>query len=1264
MVAHADPDAFRLAPETAKTLTEDAFDFALALDMSASAADKLGFFIARNALYTAGMVILAIQADRAGFSEAIGPRVTAKLMPQLRAYVVANAGAAALLPAPEPALARALEIPRVSAGKPTKPLTLRETVQLAAAARGVPHALEVHFRALSREAFVAAGIPMMRFDPSAPATVGDLLESFEHRTVGVARASLVKLLEQWMEALLEPLRIYESFLALEDTPLPEGSPFAAADALVDAAVRRSSSSREWPWMPWSFRVDSGPGVLVIRPSARDEYFSNDIVFSLESWPRLGDDVAHKPAGALRALRRLFRSPDDPALAALLAWVQAPRWPRFFELLDRSLQRVPKPLTTAGDTRLAFRLQLTARHVGFDFALQKQGRGGAWSRGAKPGRDFERDVESIADAADRRVLDAFAVESRGESYRFAMGRLKHYGRIFDAALGHPRVFVNDAPTALRRVTAAVEFVEVGRELEVRIRLGRHTRMLAEVTLCDDEPLVLDRVSEPGVLAFAHLPHAAHRLLSTFRDRPTSLPEASWPELLKRLETLGSAIPAILPPDLEGEPLEIGVTPVIEFAVDDASALSVGLAAQVHGHVKRLDPGEGSPRLYVQIAGKRHVIVRDLDGELAGLHATAAALSLADRAVDPVGAGRSFLATELDAVLGIIESAEKLGDRVEVRWASSQVRLHGPIGSGAVRLRVGAAGGYLTIGGDATVDEETVALLDIAGAVRRGDRFVRVAPGHFARISEELRAKLAPVADVAKDTKGGLLEVAAAALPFIGELVEATSSEKIQKNILTRLEQWRSARTASFDPPEHLRAVLRPYQAEGFAWLARLAAWGSGAILADDMGLGKTVQAIALLEHRAPQGPALVIAPTSVGPNWESELARFGVNLRVRVYRGPHRALELENLGKNDVLVTSWDLAVRDEETLSAIPFATVVFDEAQSAKNAATRRATMACNLQASFRLALSGTPIENHLGELWSIFSFTLPGLLGTKEQFRQRFASPIERDHSSERREVLAALVKPFVLRRTKELVEKDLPSLTETTSWVELSGDERLLYEAMRREALASLEAKVGSGTDQILFLSWLTRLRQMACHPRLALTSSEVPSSKLAAVVEVIDALRAEKHRMLVFSQFTQHLALVRAELEAARVPFQYLDGSTPADQRKRSIEAFQKGEGEVFLLSLKAGGVGINLTAASHVLHLDPWWNPAVEEQATDRAHRIGQTKPVTSIRFVSRGTVEEAIVGVRERKRELAAAVLDGTDVAAKLSQAELLDLMRAGFNQD
>nr|MDQ3037864.1 DEAD/DEAH box helicase [Myxococcota bacterium] len=489
--------------------------------------------------------------------------------------------------------------------------------------------------------------------------------------------------------------------------------------------------------------------------------------------------------------------------------------------------------------------------------------------------------------------------------------------------------------------------------------------------------------------------------------------------------------------------------------------------------------------------------------------------------------------------------------------------------------------------------------------------------------------------------------------------------VDEGALQADEQWKRLRArlssgtlADAEVPEELRATLRDYQRTGFLWLARLASLESGAVLADDMGLGKTVQALALLVHRASEGPALVIAPTSLGDNWAREAERFAPSLRVRVHRGGgrHAALESDPPGPGDVLVASYDVVALDVDALSSIQLATLVLDEAQSVKNPEALRTKAVRELRARVRIALTGTPLENRLSELWSIVSIVHPGLLGPWEHFRARFAQPIERDHDAERLAALAALVRPYLLRRTKEVVTPELPPRIEILREVELSDAERRLYDAERASAIAAL-GEAGEA-QRFRVLASITRLREIACDASLVVPDAGVTSSKLAALIDLVDELEGAGRKVLVFSQFVRLLERVAILLRARNTSYLQLDGSTPAAERARRVERFQAGEATVFLLSLKAGGTGLNLTTADTVVHLDPWWNPAVEDQASDRAHRIGQDKPVTIVRLVAKDTIEQAVLALHDAKRALTRGVLEGADAAGALSAVDLLDLIR------
>ena len=363
---------------------------------------------------------------------------------------------------------------------------------------------------------------------------------------------------------------------------------------------------------------------------------------------------------------------------------------------------------------------------------------------------------------------------------------------------------------------------------------------------------------------------------------------------------------------------------------------------------------------------------------------------------------------------------------------------------------------------------------------------------------------------------------------------------------------------------------------------------------------------------------------------------------------------------DVLVTSYGLLNLESALLSEKPWQMAVLDEAQAIKNAGTKRAQASMMLQAEFRLALTGTPVENYLEELWSLFHFINPGLLGSLESFRKRFALPIERGDKSAR-QALKALVAPFILRRTKSAVLTELPARTEQTILVDLDDDERALYEALRRRAIERIENLPGDagGQRKIHILAEITRLRRACCHPSLAAPeASGMEGAKLSLFLELVDELLRNRHKALVFSQYVGFLDIVRKALDERGIAYKYLDGQTPAREREKRVNAFQAGEGDLFLISLKAGGTGLNLTAADYVIHLDPWWNPAVEDQASDRAHRIGQQRPVTIYRLAVAGTIEQGILGLHKDKRQMAAELLDGSEASAKLSDEELIGLLR------
>ena len=451
-----------------------------------------------------------------------------------------------------------------------------------------------------------------------------------------------------------------------------------------------------------------------------------------------------------------------------------------------------------------------------------------------------------------------------------------------------------------------------------------------------------------------------------------------------------------------------------------------------------------------------------------------------------------------------------------------------------------------------------------------------------------------------------------------------------------------------PPPNLRTTLRPYQHQGLSWLVFLREAGLGGILADDMGLGKTVQTLAFLLLEKNEGrlkrPALIVSPTSVLPNWEAELQRFAPDLRVLRLHGPERKARFAQVSEYDVLLTTYPLLARDEEFWRQQPLHAIILDEAQAIKNPKSRGAIVAAQLRADVRLALTGTPVENNLEELWSLFNVLNPGFLGDLKTFRRRFRTPIEKRGDTARMKLLKRRIRPLVLRRSKEEVVRELPPKTEITEYVALEGAQRDLYETIRlmmNEKVRRAIAEKGLERARIEVLDALLKLRQVCCDPRLVKLPAARKvkgSAKLHRLMEMLPELIAEGRRILLFSQFTSMLDLIRPELEKHKIDYVEITGKTK--DRKIPVERFQAGDVPLFLISLKAGGSGLNLTAADTVIHYDPWWNPAVENQATDRAHRIGQDKPVFVHRLIVKNSVEEAIEQLKQKKAELAASLLE------------------------
>lgn len=983
--------------------------------------------------------------------------------------------------------------------------------------------------------------------------------------------------------------------------------------------------------------------------------------------RVECNCANRQRGCVHALALVDTILDllDDSARAAEAWRIAeellrPSWARALKELELFEAEVTKP-------RAAIEVWWLIEHelgtLTVAPLVKKQTRRGSLSTGARMTAvrlmEEHREQLSEVDLQIAEHLASWAPASRAAG--------TYPSRAFLSLVGHPRVALElhpEEPIEVKRVPLGFTALSAAEHirLEPSIEGERFSPKLLGALLrsfVPGEPLFTVEEQRARCLLI-DVSEEARRMWSVLEKHGDQFPPESHEQLLERLSRLEARLPLVVPHTLKGRELPTEMTTVVRLRLLPDMALELELFVRAGPGAPLYHPGVGPRDVLLSRGGERAYVRRKLLTEEERARAAIASLPLATAEEGPP---LCFRIGDVDAALELVAALQKPIPGLEAEWIDEKPFIASSAGPELLKVQLERKKDWFGLSGELKVEAGRLELAVLLDAARRQKRFVRVDANRWVELSDTLRQRLLAVADHTFIGKNRV-EISPGAVPAIRALLDAGAQVEVAPAWQLLTERLASSLSLKPKPPAALRATLRDYQVEGHAWLSRVAAWGAGACLADDMGLGKTVQALALLLDRSRLGPALVLAPTSVAFNWIQELQRFAPSLRPVLYaEQPDRLKCLTKLKKNDVLIVSYGLLVRDAASLSAISFATLVVDEAQALKNPSTRRSRAARQLNAGFRVALSGTPLENHLGELWSLFAVVFPGLLGSWEQFRERFVGPIERGKDPSAGAALSRVIQPFLLRRTKQEVARELPPRTEIQVPVALSEEEWTLYEDARLAAVAELSSQgKGLRNEQQRFqvLAALTRLRLLASHPRLYDGQSAVASSKMRRFLELLEELRSEGHRALVFSQFTSHLELVREELERAHFTYQYLDGATPAAERAKRIQAFQEGAGEVFLISLMAGGTGINLTAADYVIHLDPWWNPAVEDQATDRAHRIGQTRPVTVYRLVARGTIEEQILSLHSDKRALVAGVLEGKDVAARLTTKDLLALLEGG----
>ena len=984
---------------------------------------------------------------------------------------------------------------------------------------------------------------------------------------------------------------------------------------------------------------------------RSEY--DNAIDQLRAWAKRATDNGYGPlASELNAtLAAIAREPRSPREAddreSLVSSFHAPTaWEAAIAGLDTIVDDVPPEAIAAAQGRaLLWELRVRAG-VG---ELSPRIRESARARKGKPvalNRLLAGDEDCLSDE-DQRVLGAAEPEQRAPTIR---GKHKPRAlilgdRALSALVGHPRVIDPDGkPLAVER-----------RQPKLRTR-RKHGKVLVELTPTElnDRALLCMKSGSDRVLIYERTPALA-RVAEVLRGK-LEVPEQGVERLARTLARLSVSAAIEIEGDLtpEAERVEADPRPVLLLEWDGETLRVRARVAPLGLVGVHLKPGVGNPMTSAQVPDKGGGLrmlrcQRDLAEEHRGLAALERGCPTLMSYAETTTA---WCIPGIPDSLEIMAELGRLGDAVVLAWPEGRA-LRPPIERDLTHLRVAVSSGQSWLEIDAKLELEPGVVLSFRELIdaRAGQRFVALGQDRFLALSERLRWQLDALQNLGTRKAEGL-RATPAMLPvldgFAGVSFDAIARE--------RLERLRTINDARPRLPRGFQAKLRDYQREGYTWLWRLAEAGLGACLADDMGLGKTIQALALLSQRASKGPALVVCPTSVVVNWVNETEKFAPTLRTTILAdASDRASALAQAGRRDLIVCSYGLLVTETEALASIEFGAVVFDEAHALKNEETKRSRAARKLQTEFCLGLTGTPIENRVEELWGLFRVLVPGLLGSKAHFDERFAKPIARGQP-ERATQLRALLEHFILRRTKGQVLAELPPRTDISVCVPQAPAARAYYEALRQRAVDTVE-NGDKRKKRFRILAEITRLRQAAVDPRLLDAHTAPAGAKIDALIELVLALREEGHRALVFTQFLGSMALLRERFATAEIEYLEIDGSTSATERGRRVEAFQAGEADVFVLSLRAGGVGINLTAADYVLHLDPWWNPAVEDQATDRAHRIGQTRPVTVYRLISEGTIEEKILALHGRKRDLADGLLAGLERSDALNIDELMALL-------
>lgn len=938
----------------------------------------------------------------------------------------------------------------------------------------------------------------------------------------------------------------------------------------------------------------------------------------------------------------------------------------WELCLKALTQINTPTgsspTPESSQRLIWLLSVNGQGWNITPKEQKVNAKGVWSKGRaialKRLHQSHGSMEHLT-AQDQRISSCIEAEYEDRYSYYYSVEYDFTQQAIAELVGHPLVFWENAPEI------KVEVIEG--EPEILVKQTSHDDLVIELSpkIDGSQDYIVQKETLTRVKVIAVKPE--HRRIATILGAKNSLnvPLEAKERVLEAINSISSLV--TVHSDIGGGNEAIAEVPSSAMPHLQLFPLNAGLNLKLLARPfdavgPYFAPGKGGSTVIAEIEGTRTLTTRDLLAETERAQKVIDSCSVLQE-IPPENF--EWILDDPEDCLELLLSLNALEGDVVLEWPEGEkFKLSPALSLSNFNMSLTRQRDWFAVDGEVQINPEQVMglqqLMKLLGEAQ--GRFLPLGDGQFLALTDTFRKRLEELRAISEKHGKGLRLNPLASLS-LEDWIDEVGDLKTDKHWKQHLGRLKEVRTLEPTLPSTLQAELRDYQVEGFKWLARLSAWGVGACLADDMGLGKTLQAIALILTRAPQGPTLVIAPTSVGMNWMNEAVRFAPTLNPILLGSGDRQKQLDALAPFDLVVTTYGLLQQAEvaEMLAGVEWQVIVLDEAQAIKNASTKRSQAAMKLQAEFKILTTGTPVENHLGELWNLFRFITPGLLGSADQFNQRFAHPIERENNLIARQQLKKLIQPFILRRTKTQVLNELPSRTEIPLYVDLTPEEQTLYEALRQDAIKHLSDQDSeAGTKHLQVLAEIMKLRRCCCNPELVVPPELQPQtcSKLKLFGEVLEELLANNHKALVFSQFVDHLTILRKYLDDQQIAYQYLDGSTTRKQRQARVDAFQAGEGDIFLISLKAGGTGLNLTAADYVIHMDPWWNPAVEDQASDRAHRIGQKRPVTIYRLITRNTIEEKIVDLHRQKRDLADSLLEGSDMSGKISTDELLRLIQ------